>query len=113
MIYLMKSLEASQLEILLRVRIVAAAPFIFAGIKIAAAFSVVGAIVGEFIAASSGLGYLQLVANSNLEIALLFATLVMLSIMGIGLFYLIFLVEFLILPRPLRQNTSDAGASGL
>ncbi len=113
MIYLMKSLGASQLEILLRVRIVAAAPFIFAGIKIAAAFSVVGAIVGEFIAASSGLGYLQLVANSNLEIPLLFATLVMLSIMGIGLFYLVFLVELLILPRPLRQNTSDVGASGL
>lgn len=113
MIYLMRSLGASRLEILLRVRIVAAAPYIFAGIKVAAAFSVVGAIVGEFIAASSGLGYLQLVANSNLQIPLLFATLVMLSVMGIGLFYLVFLVELVLLPRPLRQRTTETGASGL
>ncbi len=113
MVHLMRSLGAGQLEILVRVRLVAAAPYIFAGIKIAAAFSVVGAIVGEFIASSSGLGYLQLVANSNLEIPLLFATLVVLSIMGIALFYLIFLVEFIVLPRPLRQTKVETGASGL
>lgn len=113
MLHLMRSLGASQHETLLRVRIVAAAPYIFAGIKIAAAFAVVGAIVGEFIAASSGLGYLQLVANSNFQIPLLFATLVVLSIMGIALFYLVFLVEVLMLPRPLRQSTADTRASGL
>ena len=86
MIHLMRSLGASPLQILLRVRMMAAMPYIFAGIKIAAAFAVVGAIVGEYIAASSGLGYMQLVANNNFEIPLLFGTLVVLSVMGIAFF---------------------------
>src|SRR6185437_9606111 len=89
MIHLMRSLGASPAQILLRVRLVAAAPYIFAGIKIAAAFAVVGAIVGEFIAADKGLGYLQLLANNNMQIPLLFGTLVALSIMGILLFYVV------------------------
>lgn len=113
MIHLMRSLGASPVQILLRVRIVAAAPFIFAGIKIAAAFAVVGAIVGEFIAADSGLGYAQLIANNNFEIPLLFATLVVLSVMGIGFFYLVALAEFLILPRPLRQSRDTTGGATL
>jgi len=113
MIHLMRSLGASPLQILLRIRIMTAAPYIFAGIKIAAAFAVVGAIVGEFIAASSGLGYMQLVANNNFEIPLLFATLVVLSVMGIAFFYLVSLVEFLILPRPLRQTRVNDGGSTL
>jgi len=113
MIHLMRSLGASPIQILLRVRLMSAAPYIFAGIKIAAAFAVVGAIVGEFIAASSGLGYLQLVANNNFEIPLLFGTLVVLSVMGIAFFYLVSLVEFLILPRPLRHSRDNAGGSTL
>ncbi|HKJ61972.1 MAG TPA: ABC transporter permease subunit, partial [Hyphomicrobiales bacterium] len=113
MIHLMRSLGASPIQILLRVRLMAAAPYIFAGVKIAAAFAVVGAIVGEFIAASSGLGYMQLVANNNIEIPLLFATLVVLSIMGILLFYLVVLVEILVLPRPLRQSGTNVEGSTL
>lgn len=111
MIHLMRSLGASPMQILLRVRLVAAAPYIFAGVKIAAAFAVVGAIVGEFIAADKGLGYLQLLANNNMQIPLLFGTLVALSIMGILLFYLIALVEFFVLPKPLRQNRLDEGGA--
>jgi NitT/TauT family transport system permease protein len=113
MIHLMRSLGASPIQILLRVRMMAAAPYIFAGIRIAAAFAVVGAIVGEFIAASSGLGYMQLIANNNFEIPLLFGTLVVLSIMGIAFFYMVSLVEFLVLPRPLRQSRDNAGGSTL
>jgi NitT/TauT family transport system permease protein len=111
MIHLMRSLGASRAQILLRVRLMAAAPYIFAGVKIASAFAVVGAIVGEFIAADSGLGYMQLVADNNLQTPLLFGTLVALSVMGIGLFYLVALVEVLVLPRPLRQARVDEGGA--
>jgi len=111
MIYLMRSLGASHLQILLRVRLPSAAPYIFAGVKVAAAFAVVGAIVGEFIAASSGLGYMQLVADNNFQTDLLFGTLVALSVMGIALFYLVGLVELLVLPRPLRQTRVDGGST--
>lgn len=108
MIHLMRSLGASWLQILWRVQLPSASPYIFAGIKVASAFAVVGAIVGEFIAAGSGLGYLQLVADNNFQVPLLFATLVVLSAMGIALFYLVALVEVLLLPRPLRQRGIDA-----
>jgi NitT/TauT family transport system permease protein len=111
MIHLMRSLGASAPQILLRVQLPSASPYIFAGIKVAAAFAVVGAIVGEFIAADAGLGYLQLVADNNLQIPLLFGTLVALSIMGIALFYLVALVEVLILPRPLREVRTDGEAT--
>lgn len=113
MIYLMRSLGASSAQIFLRVRMPSAAPYIFAGMKVAAAFAVVGAIVGEFIAANSGLGYLQLIANSNFQITLLFSTLVVLSLMGIALFYLVALVEVLVIPRPLRKTEAGEGGSTL
>lgn len=112
MIHLMRSLGASSIQILVRIQMPSASPYIFAGIKVAAAFAVVGAIVGEFIAANSGLGYLQLVADNNFQTPLLFGTLVVLSIMGIAFFYLVSLAEMLCLPRPLRQiRTDDGGAT--
>jgi NitT/TauT family transport system permease protein len=112
MIHLMRSLGASRLQIFLRVRLPVAAPYIFAGIKISATFAVVGAIVGEFIAASSGLGYLQLIANNNFQSPLLFAILVLLSVMGGALYGLVVLLEWIILPAPLRTVKADeAGAT--
>jgi NitT/TauT family transport system permease protein len=112
MIHLMRSLGASRRQIFLRVRLPVAAPYIFAGIKISATFAVVGAIVGEFIAASSGLGYLQLVANNNFQIPLLFGILVLLSVMGGALYGLVVLLEWLVLPAPLRTVRADeAGAT--
>jgi NitT/TauT family transport system permease protein len=96
-----------------RIQIPAASPYIFAGIKVAAAFAVVGAIVGEFIAANSGLGYLQLVADNNFQMPLLFGTLAVLSLMGIAFFYLVSLVEMLVLPLPLRQVRTDDGRGTL
>jgi NitT/TauT family transport system permease protein len=111
MIHLMRSLGASHWQVLLRVRIPFAAPYIFAGLKVAAAFAVVGAIVGEFIAASSGLGYMQLVADNNFEIPLLFGTLVALSVMGLAFFYLVSLAEMLMLPWPLRRTQIDGGST--
>src|SRR5260370_36777164 len=65
MIHLMRSLGASRLQIFLRVRLPVAAPYIFARIKISETFAVVGAIVAEFIAASSGFGTLQRIANTH------------------------------------------------
>jgi NitT/TauT family transport system permease protein len=112
MIHLMRSLGASRRQIFLRVRLPVASPYIFAGIKISATFAVVGAIVGEFIAASSGLGYLQLIANNNFQIPLLFGILVLLSVMGGVLYGLVVLLERLVLPAPLRTVKADeAGAT--
>ena len=60
-------------------------PFVFAGLDIAIVFSVLGAIVGEFVGAQSGLGNLILQFNFSLDIAGVFAVLILLSVMGVAL----------------------------
>jgi NitT/TauT family transport system permease protein len=108
MIYLMRSLKASPAQIFVKVRLPASAPYIFGGLKIGITLAVVGAVVGEFIASNSGLGYWLLVANNNLDIPLLFTTVVVLAFMSVGLFYLIDLIEWLVLPRPLRRRVNGS-----
>jgi NitT/TauT family transport system permease protein len=105
MIHLMRSLGASPLQIFVKIRLLAAAPHIFGGFKIGITLAVVGAVVGEFIASNSGLGYFLLVANNVFDTPLLFGIVVVLSLTSIALFYLVELVEVLVLPRPLRKRT--------
>jgi NitT/TauT family transport system permease protein len=61
-----------------------ALPFIFAGLNIGLVLSVLGAIVGEFVGAKVGLGYLILQMNFNLDVAGMFAVLVVLGLTGAG-----------------------------
>ena len=112
MIHLMRSLGASWLQIFLKVRLLAAAPHIFGGFKIGITLAVVGAVVGEFIASNSGLGYFLLVANNGFDTPLLFGIVVILSFVSIALFYVVELIEVLVLPGPLRKRTA-AGAMRL
>ena len=65
------------------VRLPTALPFIFAGLDVGIVLSVIGAIVGEFVGANGGLGYLLLVYNADLRIAAVFALLVILAALGI------------------------------
>jgi NitT/TauT family transport system permease protein len=58
---------------------------IFAGLEIAAVFAVIGAIVGEFVGAQSGLGYLITVWNYQLDVAGVFTILIVLSVIGLVL----------------------------
>ena len=84
-IELMRSLSASRTKIFWYIQLPEALPYIFAGLNIGIVMSVLGAIVGEFIGAKAGLGYLLLQMNYNLDVAGMFAVLVVLGIMGIML----------------------------
>lgn len=84
-IELMRSLRASRWQVFRMVQLPSAAPMIFAGLHIAIIFSVLGAIVGEFVGSRKGLGNLILQMNTNLDTAGVFAALVCLSAMGITL----------------------------
>lgn len=110
MIHLMRSLGASQLQTFLKVRLFVAAPYMFGGFKVGITLAVVGAVVGEFIAANSGLGYMLLVANQSFDAPLLFGIVVLLSLQSIALFYLVEVIETLVLPRPLRRKGADVVA---
>jgi NitT/TauT family transport system permease protein len=82
---LMRSLSASRWKIFWYVQLPEALPFIFAGLNIGIVLSVLGAIVAEFVGAKAGLGYLILQMNYNMDIAGMFAALVVLGMMGIVL----------------------------
>ena len=84
-IELMRSLRASKWQTFTMVRLPSAAPMIFAGLHIAIIFSILGAIVGEFVGSRKGLGNLIMQMNTNLDTAGVFAALVCLSSMGITL----------------------------
>ncbi len=82
---LMRSLNATRWQTFRLVKLPNALPFVFAGLDIAIVFSVLGAIVGEFVGAQRGLGNLIMQFNVSLDIAGVFAVLVLLSIMGVVL----------------------------
>ena len=85
-------------------------PYVFSGLKVAATLAVAGAVVGEFVGADKGLGYLLLVTNSNLETALMFATLFALTIIGLLFFYAVELLEALLIPWHVTHRVrEDAG----
>jgi ABC-type nitrate/sulfonate/bicarbonate transport system permease component len=98
LISLMRTLGASRRKIFLSAQLPAAMPFIFSGLRIAAAFSVIGAVFGEWVGASEGLGYLILTLNNQTATADVFAVVVVLALIGIGLFALITLIERIALP---------------
>lgn len=95
--------DASRLQMLLRLRAPSAAPYFFAGLRIAAALALIGAVVAEFVAgtggARSGLAYQILLAGLQLNIPRLFAALVLITLTGIALFLLVSLVSRLVLRK--------------
>jgi len=98
LINLMRTLGASRRRIFLSAQLPAAMPFIFSGLRIAAAFSVIGAVFGEWVGASEGLGYLILTLNNQTATAEVFAVVVVLALIGIALFALITLIERITIP---------------
>jgi putative hydroxymethylpyrimidine transport system permease protein len=90
---MMRTLDASRAQILRRVEIPAALPFLFSGAKIAAVISVIGAVFGEWSGADEGLGHLILVAQGQVQTARVFAAVAVLSALAIALFGLLALLE--------------------
>ncbi len=97
-INLLRVMKATDWQIMWKVRIPSALPFIFSGTKIGVAVSAIGAVIGEWVGSTGGLGFLMIHANAQLRIDLIFAAIIYLSVLAIGLFVLISLLEWLSLP---------------
>jgi NitT/TauT family transport system permease protein len=95
---LARSMGATRMQVFAQFRLPTSLPYLFSGLKVAATLAVAGAVVGEFVGADKGLGYLLLVTNSNLETALMFATIVALTMIGLVFFYLVEFLEALLIP---------------
>jgi NitT/TauT family transport system permease protein len=97
-LYLTESMGATWWQTFRYVRLPAAMTYIFAGLKVSIVFAATGAIVGEFVGANAGLGYLLLRGTSYLDMPLIFAVLVALSVVGIFFSYLVQYAERLLMP---------------
>ncbi|MFQ5914179.1 MAG: ABC transporter permease [Nitrospinota bacterium] len=95
---LMRLLRANWWQTFRKVRFPGALPFIFSGMKIAAAVSVIGAVIGEWVGADRGLGFLMIRANAQLRTDLIFASIVILSAMGVVLFLAVSALERISMP---------------
>jgi NitT/TauT family transport system permease protein len=108
LVLLLRSVGASPNEILFRVQVPWSIPYLFAGLHVAITLSVIGAIVAEFAGASSGLGYLIQFASTQLETPLVFASITVISVVGIALYYSVSLIEIALSRRFPRQEGTAA-----
>ena len=95
---LARSLRASKLQIFTKIQFPAALPFVFSGAKVAVTLAVIGGVIGEFVGSTEGLGNLLMVANSQINSPLAWASLVVLSVLGILLFAAVVLAERIFMP---------------
>jgi NitT/TauT family transport system permease protein len=95
---LARSLRASRWQIFYKVQFPAALPFVVTGSKVAVTLAVIGAVIGEFIGSSEGLGFLLLSATSQINTPLAFAALFALAALGMLAYLLVVAVEWLLTP---------------
>lgn len=92
------TMGASRWKTFRKIRFPGALPQLMSGLKVAVTLAVVGAVVGEFVGADRGLGYVLLLASGNLDAPLLFADLILMSLIGVVLFVLVEVLERLLIP---------------
>ena len=93
MVDMFRTLGASPSQIFRKLMIPSALPSFFSGVKVAAVFSVIGAVIGEWFGSSAGLGWLMKIAGGQLQTAKVFAAIFVLSIMAMLLFALVVAIQ--------------------
>lgn len=90
---LMRVLSANKTEVFFKLRLFSSLPYLFSGLRIAASMSVIGAVVGEWIGATQGIGALIIQATYNFDSALLYSAIVMSACLSGSFFLIIALLE--------------------
>jgi NitT/TauT family transport system permease protein len=89
----LRVLGASRRDMILKVGIPRSLPYFFASLKIAITLSFVGTVIAEIIAGNNGIGNVMLIASSNFNVPLVFAALIVVGVMGIGMYAIFALLE--------------------
>ena len=110
LVNLLKSAGASKWTVFRLVRFPWALPSFFSGAKLAVVFAVGGAVMGEWIGGESGLGYYMRFQNNQLDAPGTFATTVVLALLGVALFVLVSLLEYVLVPWN-RGRGDEVGAT--
>jgi NitT/TauT family transport system permease protein len=111
-IYLVRAMGATPFQVFWHVRFPNALPAIFGGLKVASTLAVIGAIVGEFVSSDNGLGYLLLVANGDLDTRLVFACVLVLTLLGLVFFFAIEAMERVLVRWHVSARAAETAASG-
>lgn len=90
---LSRAMGASWLKQMIDIRLPSAVPYIFSGLKVSMTLSVVGAVVGEFVAAERGLGYLIYTSTAYFHVSIAFGGMIVLSLIGLVLFQTLVQIE--------------------
>lgn len=101
---LARALRGKPLQILWKIRFPNALPSIFAGMKVGISLALIGTIVGEFVGANRGLGFVIIQAQGQFEIARQFASIALLAVLGTILFYLVEIAERILVPWHVSQR---------
>ncbi|ANW17206.1 ABC transporter permease [Streptomyces clavuligerus] len=111
MLQLSATMGARPWQTFVKIRFPASLPHLFSGLKVAVTLAVTGAVVGEFVGADEGLGYVILQANGNLDTPMLFAALLVMSLIGVVLFVLVEAAERLLLPWHASRRDPRTGTT--
>jgi putative hydroxymethylpyrimidine transport system permease protein len=112
LVRMMRTLDGSRWAIFKRVELPSALPLALSGMRVAATYAAIGAVFGEWAGSSAGLGYLMLQATPNLDTPRIFAAIVILTALSMGLFLLVRLLERQLVPwaRPEGSGEPQGGA---
>lgn len=105
---LLRLVAASRVQVFTKLQFPNALPYFFAGLKISIALAVIGAIIGEWVGASSGLGYVILYSTQTLRTDFMFSALLLISVLGVLLYGVVVLLE-----RVFSWRASDRPVGGL
>ena len=89
----LKVLGANKRDVLFNVSLPRALPYLFASLKIAITLAFVGTVLAETVAANRGIGNVMMIASGNFDVPMVFAGLVILAVMGVGLYLISSLLE--------------------
>lgn len=104
LIHLVTTLKGSRWKVFRKIRLPNALPSIFTGLKLGATSSVVGVIVGEFVASERGLGALIIAAGTTLDTPSMFASLSLIAVLGLVVYAVVTWVERVSIPWEFRQR---------
>jgi NitT/TauT family transport system permease protein len=89
----MRAMKASKLDILTNVGLPRAMPYFFASLKVAVTQAFVGTVIAETVASNRGIGNLMMIASSSFDVPLVFAGLIILGALGVGLYVIFSFIE--------------------
>ena len=111
--YFTRSTGANAVITFWKIRLPAAMPELFVGLKGAATNATVGAVVAEWVGGDAGLGYYIQIASGDMRMDIAFAVIIMLAVVGLSLFYLVAAVEKKMIPWHVSQRAPIQGPTGL